>query len=264
MLSLSMAFIAKPSLLIIDELSLGLAPTVIESLLGIVNGIHDHGTAVILVEQSINLALRLCDRAIFMEKGQVVFSGSTADLLDRQDIVRAVLLGGSTFAGRPTRRPDSADLVRPTHSGLWPCCRPVASTSASVGWWRSTCRPRPLPGEILGLSGRTAPGRPPSSSCCRASGARRGQITMGDLDITSWSASRRAATDSGVPSRGPLWPGLTVHESVVLAISHRGGSPGRRPPYCLPTVRRAERRLREAADEVLEPLGWRPLRSADL
>ena len=114
MLSLSMAFIAKPKLLIIDELSLGLAPTVIESLLGIVKGIHDGGTAVILVEQSINLALRLCDRAIFMEKGQVVFSGPTADLLDRQDIVRAVLLGGaddSPTDTTPAVSVNSADLA---------------------------------------------------------------------------------------------------------------------------------------------------------
>ena len=116
MLSLSMAFIAKPKLLIIDELSLGLAPTVIESLLGIVKDIHDHGTAVILVEQSINLALRLCDRAIFMEKGQVVFSGPTADLLDRQDIVRAVLLGeadGSTTGTTPAVTVNGADLAPP-------------------------------------------------------------------------------------------------------------------------------------------------------
>ena len=115
MLSLSMAFIAKPRLLIIDELSLGLAPTVIESLLGIVKGIHDQGTAIILVEQSINLALRLCDRAIFMEKGQVVFSGPTAELLDHEDIVRAVLLGGANDS--PT---DTVPAVTVNSAGLAP------------------------------------------------------------------------------------------------------------------------------------------------
>ena len=95
MLSLAMAFIAEPRLLIIDELSLGLAPTVIESLLEIVKAIHERGTAVILIEQSVNLALRLTDRAVFMEKGQVVFAGPTAELVEHEEIVRAVMLDGA-------------------------------------------------------------------------------------------------------------------------------------------------------------------------
>ncbi|MGH8997429.1 MAG: MFS transporter, partial [Acidimicrobiales bacterium] len=95
MLSLAMAFVAQPRLMIIDELSLGLAPTVIESLLSIVKAINERGTAVILVEQSVNLALRMTTRATFMEKGQVVFQGPTAELIDHEDIVRSVLLEGA-------------------------------------------------------------------------------------------------------------------------------------------------------------------------
>ena len=90
MLALGMAFIAKPKLLMIDELSLGLAPTIVEMLLGIVRRIQDSGTAIILVEQSINVALTVADRAYFMEKGEVRFEGSTAELLERDDIVRSV------------------------------------------------------------------------------------------------------------------------------------------------------------------------------
>ena len=156
MLSLSMAFIAKPKLLIIDELSLGLAPTVIENLLGIVKDIHQQGTAVILVEQSVNLALRLCDRAIFMEKGQVVFSGLTADLLDRQDIVRAVLLGEAEEAA-----PDMPGGHRQRADGAPPADAPLdAHRRGVVGPWPLSalrrrgcgrrCRPRPLPGRDPG------------------------------------------------------------------------------------------------------------------
>jgi branched-chain amino acid transport system ATP-binding protein len=94
MLTLAQAFIAKPKLLMIDELSLGLAPIVVEELLGVVRRIHDEGTAVILVEQSVNLALTVADRAVFMEKGEIRFSGPTAELLEREDILRAVFLGG--------------------------------------------------------------------------------------------------------------------------------------------------------------------------
>jgi branched-chain amino acid transport system ATP-binding protein len=260
MLSLSMAFIAKPRLLIIDELSLGLAPTVIESLLAIVTGIHEQGTAVILVEQSVNLALRLCQRAVFMEKGQVVFSGSAAELLDRQDIVRAVLLGGSNRDSTttlssphaphgPTVTPDTAHSVlsaRDLHQRFGGV---VAVDHVDLDLYD---------GEILGLIGPNGAGK--TTIFELLSGERpatSGKITMGDLEITAWSASRRAAHGLGRSFQGArLWPGLTVHESVVLAISVTEGAPGTVSALlCLPMVRRAERRLSQAADGVLEQLG---------
>ncbi len=99
MLALGMAFIAKPKILVIDELSLGLAPTIVEQLLKIVRRIQESGTAIILVEQSINVALTVADRAYFMEKGEVRFEGPTEELLGRDDIVRSVFLEGAG-AGR--------------------------------------------------------------------------------------------------------------------------------------------------------------------
>jgi len=95
MLTLGQALIAKPKLLMIDELSLGLAPVVVEELLKIVRRIHESGTAVILVEQSVNVALTVADRACFMEKGEIRFSGPTSELLDRPDILRSVFLSGA-------------------------------------------------------------------------------------------------------------------------------------------------------------------------
>jgi ABC-type branched-subunit amino acid transport system ATPase component len=94
MLGLGMAFIAKPSVLMIDELSLGLAPTIVEQLLGTVRSIRDQGTPIILVEQSVNVALSIADRAYFMEKGEVRFEGPATDLLD-SDVVRSVFLEGA-------------------------------------------------------------------------------------------------------------------------------------------------------------------------
>src|SRR5205807_5293989 len=75
MLGLGMAFIAKPRLLMIDELTLGLAPTVVGRLVDIVRAIHEQGTTILLVEQSVNTALMLAQRAVFMEKGEVRFTG---------------------------------------------------------------------------------------------------------------------------------------------------------------------------------------------
>src|SRR5581483_227201 len=95
MLSLAQAFIAKPKLLMIDELSLGLAPTIVNRLLDIVRAIHEQGATVILVEQSVNVALRLAKRAVFMEKGEVRFEGPTSELLERPDVLRSVFLEGA-------------------------------------------------------------------------------------------------------------------------------------------------------------------------
>jgi branched-chain amino acid transport system ATP-binding protein len=99
MLTLGQAFLSRPRLLMIDELSLGLAPAIVEQLLEIVRAIHRAGTTIILVEQSVNVALTLAKRAVFMEKGEVRFTGSTDELMGRPDILRSVYLKGSSAAG---------------------------------------------------------------------------------------------------------------------------------------------------------------------
>jgi ABC-type branched-subunit amino acid transport system ATPase component/sugar phosphate permease len=96
MLGLSKALILHPRLLVIDELSLGLAPVIVGQLLDMVRRINADGTAVVLVEQSVNIALSLVDHAYFMEKGQIRFDGAADDLLGRDDLLRAVFLEGAS------------------------------------------------------------------------------------------------------------------------------------------------------------------------
>ena len=95
MLALGMAFLSEPKLLVIDELSLGLAPVIVEQLLTIVRRIKEQGTTIILVEQSVNVALTLAETAYFMEKGEIRFHGPTAELLERPDVLRSVFLEGA-------------------------------------------------------------------------------------------------------------------------------------------------------------------------
>jgi ABC-type branched-subunit amino acid transport system ATPase component len=95
MLGLSKALLLRPRILLVDELSLGLAPKVVSELLAMVRRINQEGTAVVLVEQSVNVALSIADHAYFMEKGEVRFDGPAAKLLDRNDLVRSVFLGGA-------------------------------------------------------------------------------------------------------------------------------------------------------------------------
>ncbi len=95
MLALSKAVILQPRLLLIDELSLGLAPKVVGELLAAVREIHRSGTSVVLVEQSVNIALSIASRAYFLERGTVRFEGATADLIGRDDLLRSVFLGAA-------------------------------------------------------------------------------------------------------------------------------------------------------------------------
>jgi ABC-type branched-subunit amino acid transport system ATPase component len=96
MLSLGKAFILQPRLLLIDELSLGLAPLIVGQLIDMVRRINDSGTAVVLVEQSVNIALTLVDHAYFMERGEIRFDGQAAELIDRPDLLRSVFLEGAS------------------------------------------------------------------------------------------------------------------------------------------------------------------------
>jgi len=94
-LALAKALMLDPTLLCVDELSLGLAPLLIGELMEIVSRLNEAGITLIVVEQSLNIAAQLCERAVFLEKGEVRFEGSTASLLEHDDIARAVFFGGS-------------------------------------------------------------------------------------------------------------------------------------------------------------------------
>jgi ABC-type branched-subunit amino acid transport system ATPase component len=93
MLALARVLLYQPEILLIDELSLGLAPIVVERLLVVVERLKSQGQTMVIVEQSLNVALSIADRAIFLDKGSVRFEGPAADLVKRNDLVRAVFFG---------------------------------------------------------------------------------------------------------------------------------------------------------------------------
>jgi ABC-type branched-subunit amino acid transport system ATPase component len=92
MLAVGRALMLRPKLMMIDELSLGLAPLIVQQLVEIVHEINETGVSMILVEQSANLALSITDHAYFIEKGVIRFDGSSRELLDRDDLLRSVFL----------------------------------------------------------------------------------------------------------------------------------------------------------------------------
>jgi branched-chain amino acid transport system ATP-binding protein len=93
MLAIGRALMARPRLILFDEPSLGLAPTIVETTFAIIGDIRRAGTTVLMVEQNARLALRMADRGYVMEAGRIVLSGAARDLL-HNDHVRAAYLGG--------------------------------------------------------------------------------------------------------------------------------------------------------------------------
>ena len=93
MLAIARALMARPRLILFDEPSLGLAPTVVETTFGIIADIRRRGTTVLMVEQNAYLALRMADRAYVMETGRIVLAGAAGELLRNEDVRRAYLGG---------------------------------------------------------------------------------------------------------------------------------------------------------------------------
>jgi ABC-type branched-subunit amino acid transport system ATPase component/predicted MFS family arabinose efflux permease len=93
MLALGCTLLHEPEVLLIDELSLGLSPVMVSQLLDVVARLKGSGSTIVIVEQSLNVALAVADRAVFLEKGQVRFAGAAAELAERDDLARAVFLG---------------------------------------------------------------------------------------------------------------------------------------------------------------------------
>jgi len=98
MLALARVMMTRPRLLMIDELSLGLAPKTVEALMTIVRTVNQGGATVIIVEQSVNRAVSLAERAVFLERGQIRFDGSTRELLTHDELLRPVFLAGAASA----------------------------------------------------------------------------------------------------------------------------------------------------------------------
>lgn len=94
MLAIARALVTQPRLLLIDELSLGLAPIIVEELFGVLADLHASGITLLVVEQHATLAMEHAERILFMEKGRIRFAGAAAELAGRTDLLRAVYLGG--------------------------------------------------------------------------------------------------------------------------------------------------------------------------
>jgi branched-chain amino acid transport system ATP-binding protein len=237
MLAISQALIPDPKLLLIDELSLGLAPTVVGQLIDVVHRIHDTGLTIVVVEQSINVALRLAERAVFMEKGEFRFTGPTQELLDRPDILRSVFIAGASVGdatapkaqkaakkapARARRRkgePILAERVGPGPDApkILECHGVTKRFGGIVAVDHVDLELRE--GEVLGLIGQNGAGKTTLFDCI--SGflpVDDGRVHFAGEDITDRAPHERADRGLGRSfQEARLFPALTTAECLAVA-----------------------------------------------
>jgi branched-chain amino acid transport system ATP-binding protein len=228
MLALGGALMTKPQVLMIDELSLGLAPTIVGQLLEVVRDIHARGTTIVIVEQSVNVALQLAQRAVFMEKGEVRFEGPTDELLDRPDILRSVFIAGAsamTDSGGSGKASTTAGTVpaRPTREVaadadvLLECVEVTKRFGGITALQDVDLELRD--GEILGLIGHNGAGKTTLMDCI--SGflvIDGGRVELTGTDVTETPPHGRARLGLGRSFQDALlFPTLTVAETIAVA-----------------------------------------------
>jgi branched-chain amino acid transport system ATP-binding protein len=232
MLALAMSFVMRPRVLLIDELSLGLAPVVVGELLPIVRRMADDGVTVVLVEQSVNVALTVAERAYFMERGTIRFDGPTKELLERPDLLRSVFLSG---AAGPTADPTTDPTDGTTVDDLRPAAvehpSPILSVrdlSVSFGGIRAVDRATfdIFPGEIVGVIGPNGAGKTTVFDLISGfTPSTAGTITLSGRDITTAGAAERARLGLGRSFQDArLFPELTVQETLAIAQERFVGS----------------------------------------
>lgn len=237
-LALATTLMLRPEVLLIDELSLGLAPMVVAALCDVVRRLNASGITVVVVEQSVNVALTLAERAVFMEKGRVRFEGPTRELLDRPDILRSVFLEGAGGDGTDDDTADgessvvAVDLSRLDGSGTAAAAAaPATGTGTPVLECRGVTKRfggvnalsdvslRVAPGEIVGLIGQNGAGKTTLMDCISGfHDLDDGAVVFRGVDVTRWAPHERARARLGRSfQEARLFPSLSVLETVEVA-----------------------------------------------
>jgi ABC-type branched-subunit amino acid transport system ATPase component len=254
MLALAMATITRPKLFLIDELSLGLSPIVVEQLLGAVEAMRQAGTAILLVEQSMNVAVAVADRVYVMETGVIRFSGTSEELAARPEVLWSIYLQKASRSIAP-----STARARPEPEGRPPDLE-LRGVSLSFGG-NAALRDVSLHadhGEVVGIIGPNGAGK--TTLFDVVSGFLRpdaGRVDLAGVDITGRSASGRARLGLGRSFQDSrLFAGVTVREALAISLDRFTdvGDPFN-AMLRLPALVRTEAAVSARVDELMETFG---------
>jgi branched-chain amino acid transport system ATP-binding protein len=240
----------------VDELSLGLAPRVVEQLLDVLRTLNARGTTIVIVEQSLNVALTIADRAVFMEKGEVRFSGPTEELLARPDLVRSVFMGGASGGTRTAARkrfvPD--EVVTPALE-----VRDVAISFGGIQALQDVSV-TVQPGQVVGVIGPNGAGK--TTLFDVISGfvtPDTGTVLIAGGDVTSATPDTRARLGLGRSFQNArLFPALTVRENIAVALERRTVKSPVLGALWAPQVRTSERRIGKQVSRLVDLMGLAP------
>ena len=252
MLALSMTLLTRPRLLMIDELSLGLAPVVVKRLLKMVRDIAASGVSIVLVEQSANLALDVADTAYFLERGRVRFAGPAPELRERADLLRSVFLA--------QRSPDVAPLTPVPIDSQGPPVLEARSLSRNFGGIRAVNNVsfEVYPDEVVAFIGPNGAGKTTLFDLIGGSTPLdEGQVLLGGEDITSSVSSTRARHGLGRSFQDArMFPTLTVKETLAVSMERwiRWGDPVTAALH-LPMAYDSEQRISDQVNHLIETFG---------
>ncbi len=263
MLAIAQGLLCNAKLLMIDELSLGLAPILVASILDAIRTLNEQGLSILLVEQSLNISTTMAQRAIFMEKGEVRFTGSTSEL-EGTDLVRSVFVkreSASQASGLEalTERKKASAVESVAANGS----RTILAATGidkSFGGVRALAGldidvPR---GRTIGIIGANGAGK--TTALDVFSGfltPDRGRMELNHGDITDIQPAKRGALGLGRTFQDVrLFPALTVSESIAVALERHIDV---REPLALTldtaAAIRSEDNVRRRVDELIDTFG---------
>jgi ABC-type branched-subunit amino acid transport system ATPase component len=255
MLALAMATITRPKLFLIDELSLGLSPIVVEQLLGAIESMRQAGTSILLVEQSMNVAVAVADRVYVMETGVVRFSGSADELAAHPEMLWSIYLqkASETLGAQALAPAAAADADHRTELE-------VRGISLSFGG-NAALNDVSLHaehGEIVGIIGPNGAGK--TTLFDVVSGFLRpdsGRVDLAGADITDRTASARARLGLGRSFQDSrLFSGLTVRDALAVSLERfTDVADPFNAMLRLPLQVRTEAAVHERVDELLDMFG---------
>ena len=255
MVALAMSFIMRPRVLLIDELSLGLAPVIVGQLLPVVQRLAQEGVTVVLVEQSVNIALTVAQRAYFLERGEIRFAGPTAELLNRPDILRSVFLSGAAQGDSSTNT--LTPQTRAIGSGIALRTQGVVAAFGGI---------RAVDGvsidirehEIVGIIGPNGAGKTTLFDVISGyTPLTQGLIDIAGHNVTKSSPTARANFGLGRSFQDArLFPELSVRETLAVSLERwvKNRSALAAAMY-LPPVFDSEDAITTRVNELVELLG---------